>query len=152
MALITDLIRAIRNARTEYNVEPARRIPAAIVSGSAFDLIRGELDVITALARLDPAGVSNARAASPPDGAVPLVVGAVTCYLPLAGLVDLEKERLRLGKELASVSEQIGRSEKLLDDEKFTGRAPAAVIQRERDKLADLQARQARLQEQLAAL
>jgi valyl-tRNA synthetase len=152
MSLVMDLIRTIRNARAEYNVEPGRRIPAIIASGQAFDLIQQQLSSIAALARLDPARLSNQPAATPPAQAVALVVGGVACYLPLAGLVDLEKERQRLSKELASVVENIARSEKLLADEKFTGRAPAAVVQKERDKLADLQARRDRLEEQLAAL
>jgi valyl-tRNA synthetase len=152
MSLITDLIRAIRNARAEYNVEPGRRIPAVIASGEAFDLIQHQLDVIATLARLDPTQLSNQPAVTPPAQAVALVIGGVTCYLPLAGLVDLEKERQRLSKELASVVESIARSEKLLADEKFTGRAPAAVVQKERDKLAELEARRSKLEGQLKAL
>jgi valyl-tRNA synthetase len=65
--------------------------------------------------------------------------------------VDLEAERERLSKELAAIEVRIARSRGLLAGE-FAQRAPEQVIQRERDKLADLQARQAKLTEQLSTL
>jgi valyl-tRNA synthetase len=66
-------------------------------------------------------------------------------------LVDLDAERERLAKELADVESRIARSEGLLAGD-FAQKAPEHVVQRERDKLADLQAEQARLKERLAAL
>jgi valyl-tRNA synthetase len=80
-----------------------------------------------------------------------VVVGDVVCYLPLAGLVDLEAERERLAKSLAEIESRIARSQALLAGE-FAQKAPAHVVQRERDKLADLQTEQAKLKERLAAL
>ncbi|MDP2974792.1 MAG: hypothetical protein Q8N45_01135, partial [Anaerolineales bacterium] len=56
-------------------------------------------------------------------------------YLPLAGLVDLNEERARLEKELAGIQAQIERLEKLLAGD-FSSKAPAAVVQKEREKLA----------------
>ena len=73
------------------------------------------------------------------------------CYLPLAGLVDLEAERERLSSKLAEIEGRIARSEGLLAGE-FAQKAPEHVVQRERDKLADLQTEQAKLKERLAAL
>jgi valyl-tRNA synthetase len=79
------------------------------------------------------------------------VTGAVSTYLPLAGLIDLAAERARLGKELADTEAQITRSEQLLVGP-FAARAPANVVQREREKQADLRARADRLRDRLADL
>ena len=69
------------------------------------------------------------------EGHVALVVGGVEIYLPLAGLVDVEKERLRLEKELAEMQSQAQRLEQLLAGP-FAQKAPPPVVQKERDKLA----------------
>jgi valyl-tRNA synthetase len=80
-----------------------------------------------------------------------LVTGLVTTYLPLADLVDFEAERKRLAKELADTEAQIGRTQGLLQGP-FAQRAPANVVQRERDKLGEMEGRAARLRERLADL
>ncbi|PIZ25097.1 MAG: valine--tRNA ligase, partial [Chloroflexi bacterium CG_4_10_14_0_8_um_filter_57_5] len=70
-----------------------------------------------------------------PEGAIALVVGAIEIYLPMAGLVDMDEQRMRLEKELADTQAQIDRLEKLLASD-FASKAPAQVVQKERDKLA----------------
>ena len=72
-------------------------------------------------------------------------------YPTLAALVDLDAERERLAKELDEIDGRIARSEGLLAGE-FAQKAPGHIVQRERDKLADLQAEQVKLKERLAAL
>ena len=78
-------------------------------------------------------------------------MGETVCYLPLAALVDLDAERERLSSKLAELEARIARSENLLAGE-FAIKAPAQVVQRERDKLAELLDEQATLKERLAAL
>ena len=78
-------------------------------------------------------------------------MGDVVGYLPLAALVDLDAERGRLMKELTDIDGRIARSEGLLAGD-FAKKAPENIVQRERDKLADLRAEQAKLKERLAAL
>jgi len=80
------------------------------------------------------------------------VVGGVEIYLPLAGMVDLEKERQRLAAEIEEMAKGIASSEKLLSNEDFLAKAPAHVVERERNKLADYRQRQAKLQERLQSL
>jgi len=153
MGLIMDLIRAIRNARAEYRVEPGRRIPAIFSADGRRPLLESQAPVLSTLARLDPKGMRiEEHLAEAPRQSVTLVVGGVTCYLPLAGLVDLDRERERLGKELAGLEGAISRSERLLADEKFMARAPEHVVRRERDKLEDLRAQRQKLVEQLKRL
>ena len=87
----------------------------------------------------------------PPAQAITLAYGDATCYLPLAGMVDLAEERMRLEKELANLDSQIARSEGLLGGA-FAQRAPKDVVQRERDKLAELKTTRATLHARLTAL
>jgi valyl-tRNA synthetase len=151
MGALMDAIRAIRNARAEYDVTPGKRIPALIAAGDAVSLLEGQREVLCFLARLDPDALTIAPTLPPPSQAATVVVGDVVGYLPLAGLVDLEAERERLARELAETEAGIARSEALLQGE-FAHRAPAAVVQRERDKLADLQAAREQLRARLERL
>ena len=150
---IQEIVRAIRNARAEYNVEPGRRI-AAVFAGGDHTLVQENLELFTSLARLDPAQVAiesnvNGRGSGP---SVQLSAGGITTYLPLAGMVDLEAERNRLQKELSNVDGQISRATGLLSNENFVGKAPEQVVQRERDKLEELESRRQQVAASLAHL
>jgi valyl-tRNA synthetase len=151
MDLAVALIRGIRNRRAEYDVTPGKRIPALIAAGDAAGWLDEQRAVLCALAKLDADALSIQLAIEPPAQAATVVVGDVVAYLPLAGLVDLEAERGRLSKTLAGIEDRIDRSRTLLAGE-FAQKAPDHVVQRERDKLADLQAERAKLKERLAAL
>ena len=153
MALIMELVRAIRNARAEYKVEPGRRIEAIIAAGEEYELLSGQRDVLITTARLEADKLHIARTLEEkPAQVVALVVGGVEVYLPLAGMVDLAKEQQRLNAEIEEVTKGIAGSEKLLANEDFLAKAPEQVVQRERDKLADYRQRQAKLQERLESL
>jgi valyl-tRNA synthetase len=151
MGLIMELVRGIRNARAEYNVEPGRRIPALIAAGDRLALLQDQAEALCTLARLDPAQLTLAAELPAPSQALTLVASNATAYLPLSGLIDLAAERARLSKELAEAEAQISRSQGLLSGS-FAQRAPAAVVQRERDKLAELATRAEKLRARLADL
>ncbi|MDH7486024.1 MAG: valine--tRNA ligase [Anaerolineae bacterium] len=152
MGLIMDIVHAIRNARAEYDVPPGRRIAALVSAGEQTPLLREQQAILVSLARLDEARLQIAPALEVAEKAVTLVVGGVTVHLPLAGMVDLEAERARLSGELAQTVQRIARAEALLANPGFTGHAPAEVVQRERDKLAELQAQREKLEAQLQSL
>ena len=145
------LIRDIRNRRAEYNVTPGKRIPALVAAGDAAQWLDEQRAVLCALAKLDPGQLTIQPTIQAPKQAAIIVAGDVVCYLPLAALVDLEAEQERLSSELAAIESRIARSENLLAGQ-FAQKAPVHVVQRERDKLADLQTEQAKLKERLAAL
>jgi len=151
MALLMDLIRGIRNVRAEYDVEPGKRIPAFFAAGPWADLLREQRDILTRLARIDPEQLVIEEAMEPPAQSATVVVGDVVGYLPLAGLVDLEAERARLAEQLEEIEGRIARSEALLAGE-FAQKAPPHVVEREREKLADLKATRRQLQERLERL
>jgi len=135
-ALIQEIVRAIRNLRAEKNVSPSKRIAATIVSGEKIDLLKEQSTTIAVLAGLDPSQISNLKSLKekPKDSAA-LVIGSVEVYIPLAGMVDPASENVRLEKELREAESHIQRLENLLSGD-FANKAPAALVQKEREKLA----------------
>jgi valyl-tRNA synthetase len=150
-ALVMEIVRAIRNARTEFNVEPGKRIPATISAGRARELIASQSEIIASLARLDTAQFQIETRAQKPAQALAIVIGKIEVYLPLAGMIDLEKEKARLAKEIAIVRGAIERAEKQLASD-FAKKAPKDVVQKVRDTLAANQERVVKLDAQLASV
>ena len=149
---IQEIVRSIRNVRSEYNVEPGRRIPTDISAGEHQTLLQGELSLLASLARLASDQVTVAAELPAPDKAITVATSGVTIYVPLAGLVDLDAERIRLQKEIDNLAKQMQRSEGLLANEGFVAKAPPEVIERERTKLDELAVRRQQLTERLADL
>jgi valyl-tRNA synthetase len=134
--LIQNIVRAIRNLRAEKNVAPSKRIAATISSSEKYDLIESETSVISALAGLDQSQVSNLKSLTDkPADSLALVVGSVEIYIPLAGMANPAEDKSRLEKELKEAESHIERLEKLLASD-FANKAPAALVQKEREKLA----------------
>jgi valyl-tRNA synthetase len=134
-SLVMDVVRAIRNLRSEKNVKPDHRIPAVLVSEEHAAVLEHQANTIAALARLNREKLTILKNLDEkPEGHVALVVSSVEVYLPLADMVDIEDERSRLEKELAEAESQIERLEKLLNSP-FAEKAPEAVVQKEREKL-----------------
>jgi valyl-tRNA synthetase len=137
--LIQEIIRSIRNLRAEKKVSPAKRLPATLAGGAKTALLREQSNLIAVLAGLDHSQFSILETLkAKPENSIALIAGAVEIYVPLSGMVDLEAERARLQKELAETEVQIERLEKLLGED-FGNKAPAAVVQKERERLAAFQ-------------
>jgi valyl-tRNA synthetase len=133
--LMQEIVRSIRNVRAEKNVAPSKRISASIAAGEKTALLREQSKVIASLAGLNEAELLIAESLSDkPKDTAALVVGSLEIYLPLAGMVDLAEEKSRLEKELKEARSQIERLEKLLAGD-FANKAPAALVQKEREKL-----------------
>lgn len=149
---IMNSVRAIRNARSEFSVEPARRIPAIIAAGKHRNTFETQRAIMSTLARLDPAQLRiEAALDAKPEQAYAVVMDDVQIFLPLAGMLDLEKERTRLSSELDKARSDIARLETKLSSD-FAQRAPAVVVKRERDKFQATRERIAKLEEQLEGL
>ncbi|MFN8432694.1 MAG: valine--tRNA ligase [Anaerolineales bacterium] len=134
--LIQEIVRSIRNLRAEKSVAPSKKIAASISAGAKADLLNQQSKVVAALASLDHSQLAiHSSLKEKPADAAALVVGSVEIYLPLAGMVDLASEKTRLEKELKEAESHIQRLENLLNGD-FANKAPAALIQKERDKLA----------------
>ena len=149
---VIEIVRAVRNARAEQKVEPARWIDAIIAAGEHRASIEAQRQVIATLARVKADTLVVAEAAGAPGKALSLVVGDMVVYLPLAGLVDLDAERARLTKELENAERDIANARRMLGDENFLAKARPDVVQRQRDRLAEADERRVLLQRRLAEL
>jgi valyl-tRNA synthetase len=152
--LLQDLVRAIRNTRAEYEVAPGKRIAARITAGERAPALSEQAAVLAFLARLEPTQLEIGAALTPPTEAHATVVASegVEVWLPLAGMVDLAKERARLEADAEQARKEIERLQALLANDNYTSRAPAAVVQRERDKLAEAEGRLGALGTKLAGM
>ena len=107
------------------------------------------MQTFVSLAGIDPDGLTFVKdRLEPSDEQITLVITPVEITIPLAGLVDVEAEKERLTRELAEAESQIARLEKLLNSP-FAQKAPEAVVEKERAKLAEYQETAERLKLQL---
>ncbi|HEX6304008.1 MAG TPA: valine--tRNA ligase [Anaerolineales bacterium] len=151
-SLVMEVVRSIRNLRAEKNIKPGHHIPATLVSEAHSGVLEDQAATIAALAQLDENALAILpRLAEKPEGHIALVVGPVEIYLPLAGMVDIEEERNRLELDLEEAQSQITRLESLLNSE-FSQKAPATVVQKERDRLEGYRETARKLRAQLDAL
>ncbi len=149
---LQEVIRGIRNVRSEYDVPAGRRIAAAISAGEFTSLVTNNLPIIAMLARLDSEAVEVGPDLNAPDKAATLAAGGMTVYLPLANLIDLAAERKRIQGEIDNVDKQVQRIEGMLGNPGFTSKAPAQVIEREQARLEELRERRAQLMQRIAEL
>ena len=147
---VVDLITAIRSVRVEMNIPPATMLPLVLANASAETAIRARhwSEFIQRLARV--AEISFADAA--PQGAVQLVVRGEVAALPLKGVIDLAAERARLAKEMAKADADIARVDAKLGNPNFVSRAPEEVVEEEKEKREEAQARKAKIAEALERL
>ena len=139
MDTLIELVRGVRNARSEYNVPHGRSITARLRPGFAA----GHVEELRAMfGQLCRVGSLTTLATEDPDpeGCATVVVSDSVVYLPLAELIDVDAERLRLVKERDQLQQRLRRSQGMLANEQFVARAPEAVVSRERDNLNELQA------------
>ncbi|MCZ2126171.1 MAG: valine--tRNA ligase [Anaerolineales bacterium] len=134
--LIQEIVRSIRNVRAEKNSPLSKKLAATIVGDAKTDLLKSQANVIASLAGLDASSTAvHQSLAEKPADSVALVVGSIEIYLPLAGMTDASAEKARLEKELKEAESHIQRLENLLNSD-FANKAPAALVQKEKDKLA----------------
>jgi valyl-tRNA synthetase len=150
--LIQEAIRAIRNIRAEKGVKPGKLIPALLSAGDKTETFRQQKSIIAALAQLDPKQFSvTTSLPEKKDNDIVLAIGFVEIHLPVEGLVDVDEERTRLSSSLREAENQVDRLEKLLTSS-FAEKAPADIVQKERDKLASYQETAEKLRKQLETL
>ena len=127
------MVDAVRQVRADYNVPPGRQVEATVVAAASVPVhvYAQEAALVGALTR---ATVAVAEAAPAGAAAHALLAGGAEVVVPLAGLVDLDKERDKLAKELEQLDKQLAALRGRLANAGFTSRAPAAVVEAERDK------------------
>jgi len=147
--MLQEIVRSIRNLRAEKGVAPSKKIAASISAGAKAGLLREQSMPIALLSGLNESELTIEESLKDkPQDAVALVIGSVEIHIPLAGMVDLAEEKSRLEKELKEAESHIERLEKLLSSD-FANKAPAPVVQKERDKLAGYKETAEKLKTQL---
>ncbi len=148
--MVMDAIKAVRARRSEMNVPPSRKSHLIIVTDKAKAFTDGEKFVC----KLAYASGVEVRAELPEstDGMVSVITDNARMFMPMAELVDLEKERARMEKELANAKKQLDGQNAKLANENFVSRAPEKVVNAEREKKAKLEALIENLEESLKNL
>ena len=138
MNAIMDSIKAIRNMRAEVNANPGKKIPAVLlVADDLREVVAANDSYIKLLGGIDNLEL-RAMDAEKPENAMAAVVTGIEVYLPLAGLIDVEKETQRLSKELATMEKDLQRVSGKLNNAGFLAKAPEDVIAKERAKSEEL--------------
>jgi valyl-tRNA synthetase len=137
MADLQEAIVALRRFRAEHQVPSASRPRLVVVPADDAQaaLFRAEADSVRRLARLDSVEV---RATAPSTPTAKLLAGRAELYLPLEGLLDLDEERARLERELANLGAERTRAEAKLANPDFLAKAPAPVVAKARERLAEV--------------
>ena len=134
---IRSVITSIRSLRSEYKIEPAKKIGVYLNAGKKENLFKDSEAIIKSLARLEK---------------LEFVESGAEIALDLAGAVDAEKEKPRLEKEIAEITKYISGLENKLSNQEFVNNAPKLVVEKEQAKLAEAKDKLEKLEEQLKAL
>ncbi len=138
MGLIIDAITAIRAHRNEMNVAPSKKVHYTIATAHADTFARG-ISFFKRLASASDVTVADANIPTP-DGSIEVVTHAARVLMPLAELVDFEKELARIVKEKANAEKQLAGIENKLSNQGFIAKAPEAVVNGAREDAAKLRA------------
>ena len=150
MGLIIDAITAIRARRNEMNVAPSKKVHYTIATAHADTFARG-IPFFKRLASASDVTVADANIPTP-DGSIEVVTHAARVLMPLAELVDFEKELARIVKEKANAEKQLAGIENKLSNQGFIAKAPEAVVNGAREDAAKLRALIEKLDASAAAM
>lgn len=148
MNMIMDAVRAIRNRRAEMNV-PHSKKAKIYISTSHVDTFKLSVEFMQKLAGASEVEVEDGIEI---DGAVCIVTDAAKIYIPMGDLVDFEAERARLNKELASAQKQLDGINAKLSNENFVSKAPAQVVDAQREAARKLNEKIAMLNDSLSKI
>ena len=137
MTTIMEAIKTIRALRLEVNAAPSKKSEVVLnfTDESLRPVFAANEGYLTTLASAEPVTHMPAGA-DKPENAMAGVVNGVEVFLPLKGLIDVDKETARLTKELEKLDKEISRLAKKLGNEGFLAKAPADVVAGEKEKLA----------------
>jgi valyl-tRNA synthetase len=139
VVFLQELVVAVRNLRVEVGLPPGRKVPLTVrASAPQLDLVEKLSQQIQALARIET--LTLARDGARPPVAASAVVQGAELFLPLEGLIDLDEERARLTKEASKLLGDLERTKNKLRNQDFLTKARADVVEKERQRLEELEA------------
>ncbi len=147
---VVDLVTGLRSLRSETNVPAGAKVPALLIGASKetaqrLERYQAEID---RLARLEYSVVAEAA----PAGSVTFVLGEAIVAIPLAGVMDIGAEKARLAKEIARCTKEIETVSRKLDNPGFVAKAPAEVIDEQRERRATYEAEKQKYEAALTRL
>ena len=152
METIMDIIKNIRSLRSELNIQPSREVDVRmkIDNNGLRELIEGNMMYINRLSAVGHS-IIGADISRPELSAISVFTGG-EMYLPLAGVIDIDKEKGLLGKKLKGVGDEISRIEKKLSNKDFIEKAPEEVVLKEKEKYKELMEQKDRIEANLSWL
>ena len=150
MATIFELIGSIRNIRAEWNIKPGDKIDCYLSTEGDKQLLENNDDLISSLARLGSLTIEDKL--SQTKNVASTVIGPIKCAIPLGDVIDVNKEKKRLEKQIEDHNKQRTGIEKRLSNENFVAKAPADVIDKDKEKLKALVDKIEKMQEVVSNL
>jgi valyl-tRNA synthetase len=148
---LIDIVHAVRNTRAERKVESNKLIAASIYAGELRPALSAYSQIIQSLAQVKPLEILAARhQGQSSENDLVLVLKDCEVLIPLSSMIDPELEKNRLQKEYAEVKTNVERLEIRLKDPAFSAKAPPAVVDKEKGRLAEGKDKLQRLEQQLA--
>jgi len=153
MIVIMDVIGAVRNILSEFNIPPSSKseIFVQVPDDNIKSLLSEQSGYIYRLASASKVFVEKSIT-KPASSATAVVSSGVEIYVPLAGLIDIDKEKERLTKNLDKAIADLERLTKRLADEAFISKAPENIITKERERKSEIEALKAKLEKNLEIL
>jgi valyl-tRNA synthetase len=149
---VMEVIRSVRSIRTEAGFAPTTTISLNLRPHTfSLGAMKQAFPYILSLARVKKIDFAD-LASTKPTSSIGVLLSSGEMYMQVDGFVDAGKERRRIEKILTATEAELTRLTQRLADEDFAARAPAGVVERERERLAEMRARQQRLRELLAAI
>lgn len=152
MRLIKDVIRSVRNIRAEVDTPMSRKVDMIVQPANDEALHRLENNRHYLERFCNTSSLTIDRQATAPEEAMTAVVTGAEVYLPLEGLIDVEKEIARLEKELEKWESEVALVQRKLSNEGFVNNAPEAIVEKERKKEKEYIENRNRVQERLNQL
>ena len=154
MDSMIEIIRSIRNARAEHKVAASKWIEATIYADEELiSVISSKSEAIEILAKTRPLTIANRNMRQAEnEKALVLVLQESEIVLPWADMIDIPVEKQRMEKEISIIQREIERLEQRLNDTTFISRAPAAIVDKERNRLESYKDKFMRLEQELAQL
>lgn len=152
MALLTEIIRSVRNIRAEVNVPMSK--PVELKIKAADEGTKARLDANREYLEFfcKPSELEIGTDLTSPAKSMSAVVTGAELYLPLAGLINIEEEVKRLEKEREKLNNEVERVQKKLSNEKFVNKAPEQIVNEEREKEKDYLDKRTKVEERIAEL
>ena len=153
MALVIEVVTAIRNARAEMKIEQGKAAEAIIDAGAWQQALERHRENIAALAKADPLAIHGpGETPAAPESARIAVLGAVRVIVPAAIALDRDAERARVEKDAVGLRVALEKLDARLQSDSFVSKAPPSIVEKERARLAEYQTKLAALQTRLVEL